>query len=273
MRCVLYVLLLYFIALVREAGTKWKQSSKLTRLSGLPRSFQSLAMTEVFNKIDVFAFRFKFCHYCPMNYIWFFIILVSIACAAYTGRISEVVNSILTGAQKSVELALYLAGIMAFWLGMMKIAEKSGLVSLIAKALTPIARRLFPGIPKDNPAVGDIAMNFTANAFGLSNAATPMGIKAMEELQKLNKDKESASNDMCTLLAMNTAGFQLVPATVIAVLVAFGSKNPTEIVIPTLIVTSIAFVSALIIVKTLERLFPPQEAVKEKVKIKGAAND
>lgn len=193
-----------------------------------------------------------------MNYIWFLIILVSVVCAAFTGKIDAVVNSILTGAQKSIEIALYLAGIMAFWLGIMKIAEKSGLVSKIAESLTPVAKLLFPDIPKNNPAIGDIAMNFTANAFGLSNAATPMGIKAMKELQKLNKDKNSASNDMCTLLAMNTAGFQLVPTTVIAVLVAFGAKNPTQIVLPTLIVTSIAFISAIIIVKILQRITPAQ---------------
>lgn len=198
-----------------------------------------------------------------MNYIWFLIIFVSIVCAAYTGKIDAVVNSVLTGAQKSIEIAIYLAGIMAFWLGIMKIAEKSGLVSCIADALTPIAKKLFPDIPKDNPAIGDIAMNFTANAFGLSNAATPMGIKAMNELQKLNKDKESASNDMCTLLAMNTAGFQIIPTTVIAILAAFGAKNPTQIVIPTLIVTSISFFSALIIVKILEKISPPQQKQPE----------
>lgn len=193
-----------------------------------------------------------------MNYIWFLIILISVISAAVTGKVDDMVNAIWSGAQKSIEIALYLAGIMAFWLGIMKIAEKSGLVSLIAKFLTPVARRLFPDVPKDNPVIGDIAMNFSANAFGLSNAATPMGIKAMEELQKLNKDKSSASNDMCTLLAMNTAGFQLVPATVIAVLAACGAKNPTEIVFPTLIVTSVAFVFAIFIVKVLEKFWPSQ---------------
>ena len=194
-----------------------------------------------------------------MNYIWFFIILISVISAAYTGRINEVVNAIMKGAQTSVEIALYLAGIMAFWLGIMKIAEKSGLVAKISSLLTPIAKKLFPDVPKDNPAIGDIAMNFSANAFGLSNAATPIGIKAMKELQKINKDKDSASNDMCTLLAMNTAGWQLVPATVIAVLVANGSQNATEIVFPTLIVTTVTFVSAIIVVKILEKFAPPQK--------------
>lgn len=200
-----------------------------------------------------------------MNYIWFFIILISIISAIFTGRIDAVVNAILTGAQKAVEIAIYLAGIMAFWLGIMKIAEKSGLIEIIAGAITPVTKFLFPDIPKDNPAVGDIAMNFTANAFGLSNAATPIGIKAMKELQKLNINKESASNDMCTLLAMNTAGFQLVPATVIAILIACGSKNPTEIILPTLIVTSIAFISALVIVKVLEKITPPQQIKNNEV--------
>ena len=199
-----------------------------------------------------------------MNYIWFFIILISILSAAYTGRINEVVNAIMKGAQTSIEIALYLAGIMAFWLGIMKIAEKSGLVAKISLLLKPVAKKLFQEVPEDNPAIGDIAMNFSANAFGLSNAATPIGIKAMKELQKLNKDKKSASNAMCTLLAMNTAGWQLVPATVIAVLVANGSKNATEIVFPTLIVTTITFVSAIIIVKVLEKFSPPQKQSAER---------
>lgn len=199
-----------------------------------------------------------------MNYIWFFIILISILSAAYTGRINEVVNAIIKGAQTSIEIALYLAGIMAFWLGIMKIAEKSGLVAKISLLLKPVAKKLFQEVPEDNPAIGDIAMNFSANAFGLSNAATPIGIKAMKELQKLNKDKKSASNAMCTLLAMNTAGWQLVPATVIAVLVANGSKNATEIVFPTLIVTTITFVSAIVIVKVLEKFSPPQKQSAER---------
>lgn len=199
-----------------------------------------------------------------MNYVWFLIIFISIISAIYTGKVDDMVNSIWNGAQKSIEISLYLAGIMAFWLGIMKIAEKSGLVNFVAKLLLPFARKLFPDVPKDNPAIGDIAMNISANAFGLANAATPIGIKAMEELQKLNKDKNSASNAMCTLLAMNTAGFQIVPATVIAVLAACGSANPTEIVLPTLVVTTIAFLSAIIAVKVLEKIMPSQIATESK---------
>lgn len=197
-----------------------------------------------------------------MNYIWFAIILISIISAAYTGRMDKLVDAMLGGAQKAIEVGLYLAGIMAFWLGIMKIAEKSGLVDLIAKAVTPVAEKLFPDIPKNNPVIGDIAMNFTANAIGVSNAATPIGIRALKGLQSLNKNKNSASNDMCTLVAMNTAGFQLVPATVIAILAANGAKNPTDIVIPTLIVTTISFISAIIIVKLLEKISPLQKTVE-----------
>ncbi len=193
-----------------------------------------------------------------MNYIFYFLIVISIIAGAVNGRLNEVVNSILTGAELSVKVAFSLIGIMAFWLGMMEIAKKSGLVELISKIIKPITKRLFKEIPEDSPAVGDIAMSFTANAFGLTNAATPIGIKAMEELQKHNTDKKSASNAMCMFLAMNTAGFQLIPATVIAVLIGIGYKNPTEIIAPTLLVTTIAFLSAIFIAKLFEKFWAPQ---------------
>ena len=194
-----------------------------------------------------------------MNYIFYFLIVISIIAGAINGRLQDVVNAILSGAELSVKVAFSLIGIMAFWLGMMKIAEKCGLVELIAKIIKPITKRLFNEIPEESPAIGDIAMNFSANALGLSNAATPMGLKAMEELQKHNTDKKSASNAMCMLLAMNTAGFQLIPATVIAVLIGIGYKNPTEIIAPTLLVTSIAFVSAIILAKVFEKFWAKQE--------------
>ena len=210
------------------------------------------------NKIHFFANYFLFCHYKKMNYIWFFIILVSIISAAVTGRMENLINAVLNSAQKAIEVAIYLAGIMAFWLGIMRIAEKSKLVNLISKFLSPAAKFLFPSVPKDSPVIGDIAMNFTANAIGVSNATTSMGIQAIRSLQELNKNKKSASNDMCMLVGMNTAAFQLVPATVIAVLAANGAKNPTEIVFPTLIVTSVSFLSAIVIAKILEKIMPPQ---------------
>lgn len=176
-------------------------------------------------------------------------IVISIIIGAINGKLQDVVNSIMSGAELSVKIAFSLIGIMAFWLGIMRIAEKSGLIKIISKILKPITKILFNELPQDSPAIGDIAMNFTANAFGLSNAATPFGIKAMEELQKGNKDKSTATNSMCLFLGMNTAGFQLIPTTVLAVLVGIGYKNPTEIIAPTFLVTLIAFVSAIIMAK------------------------
>ena len=184
-----------------------------------------------------------------MNYIFYFLIVFSIVIGAINGRLQEVINAVMSGAELSVKVAFSLIGIMAFWLGIMKIAEKSGLVQLIAKAIKPITKKLFNELPEDSPAIGDIAMNFTANAFGLANAATPFGIRAMENMQEENDKKDTASNSMCLFLAMNTAGFQLIPATVIAILVGIGYKNPTEIIAPTLLVTSIAFVSAIAMAK------------------------
>lgn len=189
-----------------------------------------------------------------MNYIFYFLIVASIIIGAINGKLQDVVNSIMDGAELSVKIAFSLIGIMAFWLGMMRIAEKSGIIKFISKLLQPITKFLFNELPENSPAIGDIAMNFTANAFGLANAATPFGIRAMEELQKENKEKKQASNSMCLFLGMNTAGFQLIPTTVLAVLVGIGYKNPTEIIAPTLIVTSITFVSAILIAKIFQGL-------------------
>lgn len=195
-----------------------------------------------------------------MNYIFYGLIISSIIIGAMNGKLPDVVNSILSGAEKSVQIAISLIGIMAFWLGIMKIAEKSGLVELLAKLIKPITRRLFNEIPPEDPAIGNIAMNFSANALGLTNAATPIGIKAMQDLQEHNVDKKTASNAMCMFLAMNTASFQLVPATVIAVLAASGYKNPTEIIAPTLIVTSFTFITAIILAKIFQRFSAQQKA-------------
>lgn len=194
-----------------------------------------------------------------MNYIFYFLIVISIVAGAINGKLDDVVNAILQGAELSVKVAFSLIGIMAFWLGMMKIAKQCGLIEFIAKLIKPITKRLFNEIPENSPAIGDIAMSFTANAFGLANAATPIGLKAMEELQHHNKEKASASNSMCLFLAMSTAGFQLVPATVIAILIGIGYPNPTSIIAPTLLVTAIAFVSAIILAKIFQKLWKPQK--------------
>ena len=193
-----------------------------------------------------------------MNYIFYGLIVLSIIFGAINGKLDAVVNSILTGAELSVKVAFSLIGIMAFWLGIMKIDQECGFVKFIAKLLKPITKILFKDIKSDSEAIGDIAMNFTANALGLTNAATPIGIKAMQELQEVNKGKDSASDAMCMFLGMNTAGFQLVPATVIAVLISIGYNNPATIILPVLIVTSISFVSAILIALILKKFWRAQ---------------
>lgn len=199
-----------------------------------------------------------------MNYIFYLLIVISLIVGAINGKLQDVVNAVMSGAELSVKIAISLIGIMAFWLGIMRIAERSGIIKWISNLLKPVTKYLFDEIPQDSPAIGDIAMNFSANAFGLSNAATPFGIRAMEELQKENKDRTTASNSMCLFLGMNTAGFQLIPTTVLAVLVGIGYKNPTEIIAPTLLVTLIAFISAIIFAKIGQKLYSSQK-VKEGV--------
>ena len=185
-----------------------------------------------------------------MNYIFYFLIVISIVVGAINGKLQDVVNAMMSGAELSVKIAFSLIGIMAFWLGIMRIAQSCGVIKFLAKLLKPITKKLFNELPEDSDAIGHVAMNFVANCFGLANAATPFGIKAIEEMQKENKgDKQTATNSMCLFLGMNTAGFQLIPTTVLAILVGIGYKNPTEIIIPTLIVTSIAFVSAILLAK------------------------
>ena len=181
-----------------------------------------------------------------MNYIFFALIAISIIVGIFNNTLNEVVNAMLSACNTAVKISFSLIGIMAFWLGIMRIAEKSGLVQILSKLLNPIAKILFKDIKKDSPVVGDITMSVTANALGLTNAATPIGLKVMKELQEDNKNKDTATDSMCMFLGMNTAGFQIIPATVIAVLVGVGAKNPSEIILPTLIVTTISFLVAII---------------------------
>ena len=190
-----------------------------------------------------------------MNYIFFILIAVSIIAGIFNNTLDKVVNSMLGACNTAVEISLSLIGIMAFWLGIMRIAEKSGLVQVISKILYPLTRYLFKDVKKDSPAVGDITMSITANALGLTNAATPIGLKVMKELQEDNPEKDKATDAMCMFLGMNTAGFQIIPATVIAILVGFGAKNPTEIIIPTLIVTTLSFITAIATALILQRIW------------------
>lgn len=190
-----------------------------------------------------------------MNYIFVFLILISIITAIYTGKIEEVTNELLNATQRAVQVSIGLIGIMAFWLGIAKIAQKSGLINLISKLISPILKLIFNELPKNSPAFSNIALNITANALGLSNAATPFGIKAMKDIKKEENKNDIATNSMCIFLAMNTAGFQIVPATVLAILIAAGAKNPTDIIIPTFIVTLSSFIFAIIVAKILAKIW------------------
>ncbi len=190
-----------------------------------------------------------------MNYIFFILIAVSIIIGILNNTISEVVNSMLQSCDIAVKISFSLIGIMAFWLGIMRIAEKSGLVKILSRLLEPIAKILFKDVKKDSPAIGDISMSVAANALGLTNAATPIGLKVMKELQEENPNKDKATDSMCMFLAMNTAGFQIIPATVIAVLVGVGAKNPSEIILPTLIVTTLSFIIAILIAMLLQKIW------------------
>ena len=201
-----------------------------------------------------------------MNYLFFILIGVSIIAAIINGTVTELVNSMLDACNTAVKIALSLIGIMAFWLGLMKIAHASGLMNLIARILSPLIHLLFPEIPKNNPVQADITMNISANALGLGNAATPFGIKAMEGLQKLNThDKKTASDAMCTFLTINTAGVQLIPVTAIAILASLNADNPTDIIIPTIITTLSALIIGIIFVKGLIKIFPKKVSREEKI--------
>ena len=186
-----------------------------------------------------------------LNYIWFGMMLIAVVVGAITGNIDAVTEAAISMAKTAVEIAICLIGIMALWLGTMKIAEESGLIRIIARVLRPITIRLFPNVPEDHPAIGSIVLNMAANILGLGNAATPLGLKAMEELQELNPNKDTATNAMCTFLAINTSSVQLIlPATVVALM---GTAS-NQIFITTIFATGLSTIAAIIAVKTLEKM-------------------
>ncbi len=189
-----------------------------------------------------------------LNAVWIGLIAVAVVVGAATGRLDAVTKAAFDSARGAVELAIGLVGVMALWLGVMRIAEEAGLARALARLLRPAARRLFPDVPADHPALASILLNVSASWLGLGNAATPLGLKAMEELQTLNPEKDTASNAMVTFLALNTSSITLVPATIIAVRVTLGSANPTEIVAPTILASACATVVAVTAAKLLERL-------------------
>ena len=186
-----------------------------------------------------------------LNYIWLGMMLIAVVVGIFTGNIDEVTEAAINMAKAAVEIAIGLIGIMALWLGTMKIAEESGLIRIIARALRPITIRLFPDVPEDHPAIGSIVLNMAANILGLGNAATPLGLKAMEELQELNPNKDTATNAMCTFLAINTSSVQFIlPATVVALMGVVSN----QIFITTILATGLSTVAAIIAVKSLEKM-------------------
>jgi spore maturation protein SpmA len=204
-----------------------------------------------------------------LNYIWLALVLLAVAIGGWNDRLKDVTGGALDGAKTAVTIALGLIGIMALWLGVMRLAERAGVVQRIAYGLRPLMQRLFPEVPPDHPAMGSMLMNMAANMLGLGNAATPLGLRAMRDLESLNPRPGVASNAMCTFLAINTSSVQLIPATAIAILAAAGSARPTVIVgtafFATLCAASVAVLSA----KLLERLSFFRPMATEGVKKKG----
>ncbi|GIQ69376.1 nucleoside recognition protein [Xylanibacillus composti] len=182
-----------------------------------------------------------------VNLIWLFFIVFGFVVAVFTGRVEAVTEAAFEGAKTGVTVCFGLISILVFWLGMMRIAEDGGLLNKLAVLLRPAVRFLFPDVPKDHPALGYILSNMSANILGLGNAATPMGIKAMKELQKLNPDPTTATPAMCTLLAINTASITIIPTTIIAIRMNFESANPAEIVGTTLMATAISTTAAILV--------------------------
>jgi len=185
-----------------------------------------------------------------VNLIWAFMAIVGIVYAILNGTIEDVNKALFQSADEAVTLSISLISILVFWLGIMKVAQKAGILNILAKIFRPIVLKLFPEIPKDHPAIGYILSNFTANIFGLGSAATPMGLKAMEEMKRLS-NSPVASRSMITFLALNTSSLTLIPTKVIAIRMQYNSLSPTEIVGTTIIATIISTISAVM----LDRLF------------------
>lgn len=182
-----------------------------------------------------------------MNVIWLLLLSVSIVFAIFTGNLEAFTKAIFDGAKSAVEVSLFLLGIVSVWMGITKILEDSGLIFRIAHLFKPLVTRLFRNIPGDHPSISAITLNLLANMFGLGNAATPLGIKAMQELDTLNEEKGTITREMMTFMVLNTASVQLVPFSVIGILASYNAKNPAAIVLPVLIATIVHATCALLI--------------------------
>ncbi len=190
-----------------------------------------------------------------MGAIWTFLVGAAVVAAALNGRMAELSTAAVESAGKAVTLSLGLAGVMALWLGLMKVAEEAGLVRAVALAARPVLRRLFPEVPPEHPAMGAIVMNVSANLLGLGNAATPFGVKAMQELETLNPHPGTATDAQALFCAINTASVQLIPATVIALRASAGSRAPGEIIGATILASACGATAAVVAAKLLGRLY------------------
>ena len=190
-----------------------------------------------------------------INYIWFIMVFFGVITGLITGNGEGMSKAVLTSIDSTVTFIISLVGLMCFWCGVMKVAEKSGFTEKLAKLLRPILKLIFKEAAKDEKALGAIVMNITANMMGLGNAATPFGIKAMEEMDRLNVEKGRASNDMALFLVLNAACIQLVPSTVISIRAAAGSTNPGVILLPAIFSTTIAAIVGVICCKILQKYF------------------
>ncbi|MBU3159542.1 spore maturation protein [Clostridium frigoris] len=190
-----------------------------------------------------------------INIIWFLILTLGIVIGMLSGKGEIVSKALVSSTTSSVELVMGLVGMMCLWCGIMKIAQKSGLTDKLAKVLRPVLKMIFKETSKNNKVMSSITMNLTANMMGLSNAATPFGIKAMEEMQKMNIKKDTASNDMALFLVLNAACIQFLPTTVISIRAAYNSQNPAIIIVPAIITTGVASVLGVVYCKILQKYF------------------
>ena len=188
-----------------------------------------------------------------LNGLWAGMILIGIIFGAWNGKMPELTNAALDSAKDAVSLCITMLGVMAFWCGLMEIAEKAGLVKKAAEKLRPVIRFLFPQLPVENKANEQIAINFIANILGLGWAATPAGIKAMKEMAVLNQNKNIASCDMCTFLVINISSIQLIPVNIIAYRSQYKSPDPTAILFPSIIATTISTLAAVIFCRVMTR--------------------
>jgi len=189
-----------------------------------------------------------------VNVLWLIMICVSIVFAIVTGNLEAFTKSIFDGAKSAVEVSLYLLGIVSVWMGITKILEDSGLIYRIAHLFKPLICRLFKNIPDDHPSITAITLNVLANLFGLGNAATPLGIQAMQDLDTLNEEKGLITPEMMTFIVINTASIQLIPFSVIGILASYGNHNPAAVVLPVLISTAISTMTALLVLAAFRKL-------------------